>query len=139
MSYINQNKSTVVEGELRIKELSHYLESLNLEKNVWLSEDASGIVSKVEFDARTNQMIGLVLPVDPTTGMPMKFSFMASNEEEIKKNMHKCNQSTHIYLVMAQPLKNVPPFVLQLYGSDNKFTTQNVLRRWDHTRSELER
>lgn len=139
MSYINQNKSTVVEGELRIKELSHYLESLNLEKNVWLSEDATGIVTKVEFDPRSNQMIGLVLPVDPINGMPIQFSYMASNEGEIQKNMQKCNQSTHIYLVMAQPLKNVPPFILQLFGTDNKFTAQNVLLRWQHIRSELER
>lgn len=139
MSYINQNKSQIVEGELRIKELLHYLETLKLEKCVWLSEDATGIVAKVEFDPKSNQMIGLVLPTDSTTGMPIPFSYMASNESEIYSNM-KSSTSTNVYLVMAQPLmKNIPAFVLQLFGSDNKFTTQNVLRRWQHIRSELER
>lgn len=139
MGYINENKSTVIEGELRIKELNHYLESLKLEKNVWISEDATGIVTKVEFDARTNQMIGLVLPVDPTTGMPIEMTYMATNEEEIKRNMQGCKKSTHVYIVMAQPLKNVPPFIIQIFGTDNKFSTQNVLLRWKHTRCELEK
>lgn len=139
MNYINESKSPITEGQLRIKELSHYLDSLNLEKNVWLSEDATGIVTKVEFDAKSNQMIGLVLPVNATTGMPIPFAYMASNEKEIRKNMQKYNQSTHVYVVMAQPLKNVPPFMLQLFGTDNKFQTQDVLLRWKHTRSELER
>lgn len=139
MGYINQHKPKVIEGELRIKELEHYLDSLNLEKYVWLSEDATAIVSKVEFDPKTNQMIGLVLPINSENGMPIPFTYLASSEEDIRNNM-KCSTSTIVYIVMAQPImKNVPAFVLQLFGSDNKFTTQNVLLRWKHTKAELEK
>lgn len=139
MGYINQHKPKIVEGELRIKELYHYLDSLNLEKYVWLSEDATATITKVEFDPKTNQMIGLVLPTNSTTGMPIPFTFLAANEAEIYKNM-KYSKSIYVYLVMAQPIKKgIPPFVLQLFGTDNKFTTQNVLLRWKHTREELER
>lgn len=137
MSYINKNKSKIIEGELRIKELSHYLETLKLEKNVWLSEDATGITAKVEFDPNTNQMVGLVLPTDTRTGMPKSFSFLARNEQEILKNM-KHEKSNYVYIVMAQPLvQGVPPFILQLYGTDSKFKTQDVLLRWRHTVAEL--
>lgn len=137
MSYINKNKPKIVEGELRIKELSHYLESLKLEKNVWLSEDATGITAKVEFDLNTNQMVGLVLPIDTRTGMPKPFSYLARNEEEIFKNMER-EKSNYVYIVMAQPLvQGVPPFILQLYGTDSKFKTQDVLFRWRHTVDEL--
>lgn len=139
MSYVNQHKPRIIEGELRIKELSHYLYSLGLEKIVWLSEDASALVSKVEFDPSSNQMVGLVLPTDLVTGMPISFTYLASNEEEIRKHM-KCNKSVNVYMIMAQPVaKNVPAFVLQLFGSDNKFKTQDVLLRWKYTRAELER
>lgn len=139
MGYINQHKSRLIEGVLRIKELIDYLDSLNLEKFVWLSEDATAIVTKIEFDPKSNQMVGLVLPINSSTGMPIPFSYLASSENEIYKNMNH-NKSTIVYAVMAQPIKkNVPPFVLQLFGSDNKFTAQNVLLRWKHTRAELER
>lgn len=115
------------------------MDSLSLEKYVWLSEDATAIVTKVDFDPKSNQMIGLVLPTNSETGMPIPFTYMASSEGEIHKNM-KVNKSTNVYVVMAQPIiKNAPAFVLQLFGSDNKFTTQNVLFRWKHTRAELER
>lgn len=139
VNYVNQHKPRIIEGELRIKELSHYLDSLGLEKYVWLSEDATGIITKVEFDPTSNQMIGLVLPTDPVTGMPIQFTYLASNETIIREHM-KCNKSSNVYIVMAQPImKNVPAFVLQLFGSDNTFTAQSVLCRWQHTRAELER
>lgn len=139
MRSINQNKSKIIEGELRIKELNHYLDTMNLKKCVWIAEDATAIVTKVEFDPNSNQMIGIVLPTNAATGMPIPFSYLASTEDEIYKNM-KCNKSSNVYVVMAQPIaKNVPAFVLQLFGSDNRFTTRNVLLRWQHTRAELER
>lgn len=106
---------------------------------MWLSEDATGIVAKVEFDPMTNQMIGLVLPMDPSTGMPTAFTYLARDAHEIQTNMQR-KQSSLLYMVLAQPLKKgVPPFVLQIYGTDNKFTTQNTLLRWKHTINELAR
>lgn len=139
MSYINQRKSKIVEGELGSKELSLYLEGFHQRKCVWLSEDATGIVGKIEFDPSTNQMVGLVLPINSSTGMPMTHTYLARDVNEIQKNM-KQNKSMYAYVVMAQPLdRNIPPFPLQIFGSDNKFTTQNVLSRWQHTVEDLER
>lgn len=41
---------------------------------------------------------------------------------------------------MAQPLKeNIPPFILQIFGTDNKFTGKNVTKRWKYIRKELEK
>lgn len=108
-------------------------------KCVWLSEDASGIISKVEFDSKSNQMVGLVLPMNTITGMPMPFTHLARTTEEIEKNMKKDKPSL-VYVVMAQPLKKgVPPFLLQIFGTNNKFTAQNVLLRWKYTVDELRR
>lgn len=118
----------------------HYLKSLNAEKVVWLSEDATGIVAKIEFDPQSNQMIGLVLPINSTTGLPMPFSFLARSANEIKYNIDKKAKSSLVYIVMAQPLiPKAPPFLLQMFGTDNKFKTQDVLFRWRHTVQELER
>lgn len=73
---INPNKSKIIEGQLRCKELNTYLDFLKLDKYVWLAEDGTGIVAKVDFDPNTNQMIGLVLPMDPTTGMPLAYTYL---------------------------------------------------------------
>lgn len=129
----------MIEGELRCQELNEYLDGLKLEKYVWLSEDASSIVPKIEFDPTTNQMVGLVLPTNQSTGMPTAFTFLARNADEIQINMQK-KQSSSVYMVLAQPMKKgVPPFILQVYGTDNTFTTKSVLLRWKHTITELER
>lgn len=139
VGYINEHKPRIIEGELRCKQLKRFLEVLEVPLRVWLSEDASGIVSKIEFDPQTNQMIGIVLPMDSSTGMPTAFTYLARNAEEIELNMRQ-NKSTLVYVVMAQPLvKNVPPFILQLFGTNNKFKTSQVLQRWKHTINALNR
>lgn len=137
--YINQNKPKIIEGILRCEELHAYLDALKLNKCVWLSEDASGIVPKIEFDSKTNQMVGLVLPMDQNTGIPIAYKYLARNANKIQENMQR-KKSTLVYIVLAQPLKKcVPPFILQVFGTDNTFTSNNVLLRWKHTINELKR
>lgn len=38
---------------------------------------------------------------------------------------------------MAQPLAKVPPFSLLLYGSDNKYSAEDVKKRWLYVKAEL--
>lgn len=38
---------------------------------------------------------------------------------------------------MAQPLANVPPFCLTIFGSDNKYDSMDVENRWKYTVAEL--
>lgn len=106
-----------------------YIEKMGAPKKVWIAEDGSGVVSKVEFDPITNQLVGLVLPINGGTGMPIPFTFLAESAEKIEEHVNK-SRSSLIYFVMAQPLKeNVPPYVLLMFGTDNKFKTQSVLQR----------
>lgn len=136
MTYISEKKQCILEGELRAQSLSEHLKQFDAPNEVWISEDGTSIVAKAEYDARTNQIIGLVLPLD-SNGMPITFTFMARSADEIETNME--NQlSSLVYIVMAHSLKeNVPPFLLQIYGTNNRFTTLNVLDRWKHTKIEL--
>lgn len=106
---------------------------------MWLCEDATGINVKVEYDPITNQLVGLVLPINLKTGLPESFTFIAKSAEDIQR-MITSPKSTHVYVVLAQPLKeHVPPFVLQIFGTDNRFKGQNVVQRWDHTIDELKK
>lgn len=137
--YIKDNKKRFFEGEIRAKDLSDYLDNLKLPKKVWIAEDATGIIQKIEYDPTTNQLIGLVLPLHKESGIPIPFTFMASSEDAIKQNIES-PLSTLVYVILAQPIKeNTPPFLLQMYGTDNKFTAESVVRRWRQTEYELKR
>lgn len=69
---INQNKTHVVEGQLRCKELSDYLDDMRAIKRVWISEDGTAIVARISYDPKTNQLVGLVLPLG-LNGCPIPF------------------------------------------------------------------
>lgn len=134
---IEKNYERVIEGELRCKALSKFLEKVGAEKCVWLAEDGSGVIVKLCYDPATNQIVGLVLPLSNTTGCPIILSFSATTADEIKAHMQK-KRSTIVYLVMAQPLnERFPPFILQIFGTDNTFTAQDVMNRWKFTEKEL--
>lgn len=108
-------------------------------KYVWLSEDGTAITSRVTYDPKTNQLVGIVLPADINTGCPKTFHFNATDAETIQVHLQE-QRSTMVYVIMAQPIdEKVPPFVLQLFGTNNRFTTSDVVKRWNFTKSELEK
>lgn len=103
----------------------------------FLSEDGSGIVKKIVYDSHTNQLIGLVLPFNKKNGMPELFTYQAKSAEAIEQLM-ELPQSTHVYIVVAQPLnENSIPFILQIFGTNNQFESEDVLKRWKYTEAEL--
>lgn len=128
-----------MEGELRSKQLAKYLEDINSPKYVFLSEDASGVVQKVVYDVSTNQLVGLVLPLNEINGMPKMFTYEAKSAEEIERFL-KLQQSTLVYIIVVQPLVNeASPFILQMFGTNNTFKTCDVLSRWAYTEAELKK
>lgn len=140
MNRIRDERRRIIEGELRAAQLKKYCEALKVTKDVWISEDGSGIVSNVHYDSVSNQLVGFVLPKSSGTGSPIPFSFGAEDAAQIMKHMYDSSsrKSSLVYLVMAQPLaENVPPFILQVFGTDNRFPKEEVVKRCDFTQSEL--
>lgn len=140
MNYIHKRKQTIIEGELRCQQLAEYLDKLNAPKTVVISEDASGIVSRVSYDSATGQLIGIELPTDFKTGCPTPFTFVPHTMNEIEDQIQNNRMSTLVYLVLAQPIvPNAPPFILQVFGTSNTFKSQDVFQRWQHTKDQLKR
>lgn len=84
-------------------------------------------------------MIGLVLPINKTNGMPQLKTFIAESAEKMKEYLER-PLSTLVYIVAAQPLKEkTPPFILQIFGTDNKFDKNVVGKRWEYTMDELKK
>lgn len=74
--YILRKKSYYIEGEIRANELLQYLVDLKLPKIVALSEDATRITGRVQYNSRSNDIIGFPLPIDKS-GLPMPGIYMA--------------------------------------------------------------
>lgn len=139
MRCVNANKHAIIEGEIRAKELADYLIQMKCTKVVWISEDATAISAKVTYDQSTNQLIGLTLPLDKSSGCPKSFVFSATDAETIKSHLLQ-ERSNALYLIMAQPLdEKIPPFALQMFGTANSFDTQDVIKRWKTTEIMLAR
>lgn len=89
------------------------LSNNNLPSAVHISEDATRIVGRVEYDAKTNQIIGFVLPIKANNGLPIPFSYPAKSSEDIIAHFSGRNRiSSFVNVLMAQPLGNVPAFCL---------------------------
>lgn len=119
----------IEEGKFNFKGLSIFLEERNLPRVVWVSEDATRINGKIEYDSRTNKVLGFVLPLQ--NGMPDSSAYLAKNAEQIEFYFNNSSKAEYAYVVMAQPLDpQSPAFCLTIFGTDNKFTNYDVSQRW---------
>lgn len=136
--YINTSEFFVVEGILRCEELLKYLKERNLPLAVGMSEDATRIVGRLQYNKKTNQIVGFALPIDSKSGMPIPLSYPARNAEDILRHFAANNSiSSFVNVIMAQPLGNYPAFCLSIFGSDCKYTSTDIENRWRHITAEL--
>lgn len=135
--YIHSTNCHIIEGVLRADELYTYLTERNLPLVVCLSEDATRIVDKTQYNPSTNQISGFVAPLKEN-GMPVAFNYPARNAEEIAQHfLNENSVSTFVNIIIAQPLGDVSPFCLLVFGSDNKYTADQVKKRWLYIKAEL--
>lgn len=139
--YINSTNCHVIEGVLRSEELLIYLKERNLPLEVSISEDATRIINRTQYDATTNQLIGFTSPLNGMNGMPKLFSFPARSAREIYNHFVSDNSvSNFMNVIMAQPIKiNSKPFCLLAFGSNNAYTASDVAKRWIYVKNELEK
>lgn len=137
--YIHRSDKAIIEGVLRIDELKNYLEERKQPLWVALSEDATRVDNRVQYDSHTNQLIGFVLPLDAKTGMPIPLTFKARNEREMLQHFSNNTAAHFVNTIMAKPLGNEPSFCLVIFGSDSRYNADDVARRWSFISSELEK
>lgn len=137
--YISLFGCQIVEGIVRSYELQQYLNDRKLPLVVCLSMDETRIEDEVQYDAKTNQIVGFTLPLNRTTGLPIPCAYPARNVEEIMKHFSVENRiSSNLNVVMAQPLAhNVPAFCLLAYGTDKRYNSTDVSNQWKNLTQEL--
>ena len=120
------------EGEFQFDKLVAHLEAYNAERIVTISEDATRVVTRVEYDDTSDKIVGFVLPLDDN-GLPMKDYFGATSLDDIEQMFRSSKKASNAYIYMVQAMSpNVPPFCLALVGTDNCFDANTVLLRWKY-------
>lgn len=75
-----RNVERIFDGHLRTQELRKYLTERNLPLIVSLSEDATRIDGRIQYDSKSNQIVGFIPPIDARTGMPIRFQLGISRK-----------------------------------------------------------
>ncbi len=133
---VQKENSTIKDGEFRFKELSEHLKRYDCPKIVTVGEDATRLISKIDYDSSTDQLVGFVLPIDDA-GLPKVDAYTASSFEIIEDHFSKGVVGKYAYLYVVKPLsESAPSFILSCMSSDNRFTNKHVLQRWKHIHTE---
>lgn len=97
---------------------------------VWIAEDATALIERIEFMSRSNQLVGLVPQLDPHTGLPLTNQFNMDTMTDVNYMMKKNEKAKYVYAIVAVTLfDSVPPYILCVYATDQKFTSDDVLSR----------
>ena len=125
------------EGHFRFDELLEHLKNFNASMVVSIGEDATRVISRIEYDSETDKLVGFVLPCDQD-GLPICDSFIASSFETMEKYFENASLAKYAFVYVVQPLtKGVPPFCLACIGTDNKFDAEVVMKRWQYIHDQL--
>ena len=85
---VTRNYKTFIEGEFRFDDLLAHLNSFNAPKIVSLSEDATRIIGRIEYDCDSDKLVGFVLPCNDK-GIPLCNFFMATTFESIEEALER--------------------------------------------------
>lgn len=136
--WFKKDYENIREGELRVDELIEFLNKNKYPNIVWLSEDATKITGKMEYDSNTDEIIGLVKPINGSTGLPMTHSFPATSPATLQSYSEKFDIAQYVNVVLITPLcADAKSFVLLAYGTNNNFDGEEVQKRANYIKQKL--
>ncbi len=113
---IHSQYKHIREGQYRFDELLDHLEKHNLPKIVTISEDATRIVKRVEYDHVTNRCVGFALPTNPDGSLDVS-RYEATSFVAIEEMFRNSVAAKYAYTIMAQPLEEgAPSYCISCFG-----------------------
>lgn len=91
------------EGHLYFDELDTMLQNNNYPREVCILEDGTRLTEMVEYDAMTRSLIGLVSPIESTTGMPKEGNFPALTAQQIIDTLTHSTKAAYVQVILAKP------------------------------------
>ena len=102
---------------------------------VTIREDATRLISRLDYDSQTDRLVGFVLPLDES-GLPVTDKVLAVSFKAIENCFSTATIAKYAFLCVAQPVVvAAPSFILACMATDNRFNTEDVLKRWKYIHS----
>ena len=121
-----------LEGEFRYDDMKAYMTSIG-SKFAFCGEDATVVLRQVVYDSRSNSFVGFAPPLDHC-GMPFMKYYQTSSISQLKEWFEKEDTSKLLNIHMIQPItiddKKIYPFSLATYGTNGKYTSCDIIKRW---------
>ena len=76
--HIRAEYKTFYEGVFHFDELLVHISQFQASRLIAISEDATRIISRVDYDVETDRCVGFVLPVN-ACGLPIVYSFLVAS------------------------------------------------------------
>ena len=99
-----QNTRLHKRGRIWFDGLAAHLVQHNAPSIISVGEDATRVISRVEYDCETDRCVGFVLPLNKCTGLPEIDSFLAVSFKAIEEMFSKNQIAKYAYVYMATPL-----------------------------------
>lgn len=128
---LDSTTSRIEEGEFRYNLMSDYLASQKTDL-IFVAEDYTAVVPRIIHDIKANAFIGFTPLLE--NGIPKVNSFSTDSFSELESWFNTLTISNLLKLQMIQPINlnglSSSSFVLSSYGTDNQFTTEDILMKW---------
>lgn len=128
-SLIKEQGMKMTEGEFRFDLLRDYF-NVNKCRFAFACEDSTSVIPRISYDVQCDSFVGLSAPLD-NNGTPRLKAYQTDRFDQLKSWFETFQRSKSISLHVIQPLTDiVPPFILSAYGTDNRFSASDILKRW---------
>lgn len=132
LRYIDNTQDKIIEENFRFKELRIFLVKRHLPLQIWISEDATRITRKIEYNKYSNKLVGFVLPLK--NGCPQTDICLAKPAKVMvdyyRDYYNSSTKVNYAYVIMAQSIDDsAPSFCVSIFGTDSRFTHKDVIKR----------
>ncbi|CAF2813012.1 unnamed protein product [Rotaria sp. Silwood2] len=128
-SYHNEFSTRIEESEYRFDGLVSYSNKINC-SYIYISEDCTSVISKVNYDVTTNSFIGFCPELK--NGLSSIRQYQTDDFYELEEWFQTVKQSTLVNIYTVQPITHeaAAPFLLSCFGTDNQIVSISILFRW---------
>ena len=121
-----------MEGVFEFNGLEEHLHLYNAKKIISISEDATRLIGRVDYDKETNKLVGFVLPSN-NEGIPLSDSFIAVSFDFVQETFSTTEIGKYVLVYMAQPIEeNVPAYCLMCVATNNRYNAELITRCWKY-------
>ncbi|CAF4380457.1 unnamed protein product [Rotaria magnacalcarata] len=128
------SENYLTEGHFDFNRVGDYFNSKKTTL-AFCAEDCTATVSKIVYDTQTDTFIGFPLPLDQN-GLPIAKLYSTDSftclenwylNDPIAKSL-----GAHLIQPLSSSLENTSPYLLAVYGTNNKFKSPDVIARWGY-------